>query len=206
MFPLRGSKPRSFRTSEVTVKRTLGTILPETATVDAGGTADFAITYTFTEDMPTGLIEVRLPVGWADGLPPRVFTYDDRPTTADEKKDIATSEGIKVTSGYVHLGRIRVTAMADDPDRIRYGFRGLDADAGTPTIVCRASIYRGTMLSNMEDGWIIPVFVSGAKKGNKIVLHYNGGRAQRVMTTKDNEAIIAIHAVPVDGNLTADRC
>ena len=91
-YVLRGSKPRSFRTSEVTVKRTLGTISPETATVDAGGTADFAITYTFTEDMPEGLIEVRLPVGWADGLPPQVFSYEDRPTTADEKKDIATSK------------------------------------------------------------------------------------------------------------------
>ena len=119
-YLLRGSKPRSFRTSEVTVKRTLGTISPETATVDAGGTADFAITYTFTEDMLTGLIEVRLPVGWADGLPPRVFSYEDRPTTADEKKaDIAGSDGTEVTSGYVHLDRIRVTAMAEDPDRIR---------------------------------------------------------------------------------------
>ena len=46
--------------------------------------------------------------------------------------------------------------------------------------------------------------MSGAKKGNKIVLHYNGGRAQRVMTTKDNEAIIAIHAVPVDNLVAAD--
>ena len=50
---------------------------------------------------------------------------------------------------------------------------------------------------NEDNGWIIPVFVSGAKKGNKIVLYYNGGRAQRVMTIKDNEAIIAIHAAPV---------
>ena len=83
---------KKFRTSKFTVKRTLGTISPETATVDAGGTADFAISYTFTEDMPTGLIEVRLPVGWADGLPPQVFSYEERPTTADEKKDIATSE------------------------------------------------------------------------------------------------------------------
>ena len=50
------------------------------------------------------------------------------------------------------------------------------------------------LADNATNGWIIPVFVSDAKKGNKIVLHYNGGRAQRVMTTKDNEAIIAIHA------------
>ena len=176
-------------TQTITVNRkTVGTvILP--ATAKAGSSTSLTITYTVTEAMDPGVIEIRLPVGWANSLPPRVFS--EEPTSGTNTDDITEkngSEGGIRTNGYVYLGllanRLSSTAiLTGTAESIALDAEGnpFNDNYSAMTLPDIANIGAAT-------GWIIPIVVSGAVKGDRIVLNYVNATAQRSVTKTDAPA------------------
>ena len=95
----------------VVAKTLLGKVAIDKTSVDAGSRTDLKITYTFTEDVQAGVIDIVMPAGWGSGLSPRVLTDltsspDVHDSTDDDNDgEIGSDEvGKPLTNGYVYLG------------------------------------------------------------------------------------------------------
>ena len=187
--------------------------IPKPSVTTAGSTRDLTISYEVTEEILEGFIEIRLPDGWADNLPPRLFDESKSPASGVNKDDV-TAELIEAhttgaptgeTRGYVYLtaNSLRLTA------RILEAANSL----GTVTVDAEGEVlddeYEVTT-PLMVDGANIIIAVKGAKKGNVIKFEYKGAPAQRGMATGMDAAVFEVYSDLDDtafdaGDVVADQ-
>ena len=190
----------------ITVKRLpLGTVTVKPTSANAGDPTNLEIKYKFTEAMPFGTIEIRLPAGWGKMLRPRVF--DSKPTSAMNTDDLTATNNTgdnTRTAGYVYLGRRPSRLM--DTTILKGSAVPITLDAEGETFEDSADAYDAYTLvdvTGVDDGamgWIIPIAVEGAVKGDEIVLHYMNAPAQRSVATGTMAAVIEVFS----GRATAE--
>ena len=154
----------------------------------AGEKKDFAITYTFTDDMIYGgIIDITLPKGWDQDKVP-AFEFLGTVPTADEVETVVETD----KHGYVYLSALfsprlkmsRISGIFDESG----GDNLTPGDPATGQRIVRISV--------------IPGANGGPIANHKIVLNYKNATARRSVTSAEDTAMIEVYSQHVEAVVT----